>query len=68
MEYLILWAVFGFAAASMAKGKNRNAVLWFILGLLIGPFAILAVALMKSGRYGSSLLRRASVDFGAPSF
>ena len=49
MEYLILWSVFGFAAASLAKGKNRHVVLWLILGLLIGPFAILAVALMKSG-------------------
>ncbi len=49
MEYLILWAVFGFAAASMAKGKNRNVVLWFIIGLLAGPFAILIVAMMKPG-------------------
>ncbi len=49
MEYLILWTVFGFAAASMAKGKNRNVVLWFILGLLTGPFAILIVAMMKPG-------------------
>jgi len=47
MEYLIAWAVFGFAAASLAKGKNRNVVLWVIMGLLIGPFALLAIALMK---------------------
>ncbi|WP_291316781.1 hypothetical protein [Desulfuromonas sp.] len=47
MEYLILWVVFGFAAASLAKGKNRNHVLWFFIGLLLGPFAVLAVALMK---------------------
>ena len=49
MEYLILWAVFGFAAASMAKGKNRHAVLWFIVGLLTGPFAVLIIAMMKPG-------------------
>ena len=49
MEYLILWAVFGFAASSMAKGKNRNVVPWFFLGLLIGPFAILIIAVMKPG-------------------
>lgn len=49
MEYLILWAVFGFAAASMAKGKNRHVVLWFLIGLLIGPFAILVIALLKPG-------------------
>jgi len=49
MEYLIIWAVFGFAAASLAKGKNRSVPLWFMIGLLLGPFAILIVALMKSG-------------------
>jgi hypothetical protein len=47
MQYLILWAVFGFAAASLAKGKNRNIFLWFFIGLLLGPFGILIVALMK---------------------
>jgi len=49
MEYLILWAVFGFAAASIAKGKNRHVALWFIVGLLIGPFAVLIIALMEPG-------------------
>ena len=47
MEYLIAWAIFGAAAASLAKGKNRNVLLWVIIGLLIGPFAILAIALLK---------------------
>jgi hypothetical protein len=49
MEYLILWTVFGFAAASMAKGKNRRVVPWFFIGLLTGPFAVLIVAMMKPG-------------------
>lgn len=47
MEYLIMWAVFGFAAASLARGKNRNVLLWVVIGLLIGPFAVLIIALMK---------------------
>ena len=47
MEYLLIWVVFGCAAYSLAKGKNRRGVLWFFIGLLIGPFAILTVALMK---------------------
>ena len=47
MEYLIAWALFGAAAASLAKGKNRNVVLWVFIGLLIGPFAVLIIALMK---------------------
>lgn len=47
MEYLIAWLVFPFAAASLAKGKKRNVILWASLGVLIGPFAILIVALIK---------------------
>lgn len=49
MEYLILWAVFGFAAASIAKNKNRHVVLWFFIGLLIGPFAVLILGIMEPG-------------------
>jgi hypothetical protein len=47
MQYLIFWVVFGFAAASLAKGKNRNIYLWFLVGLLLGPFGVLIVALIK---------------------
>lgn len=47
MEYLIGWLVFPFAAASLARGKKKNVVLWAVLGLLLGPFAILIVALIK---------------------
>ena len=49
MEFLIPWAIFGIAAGVLAKGKNRNIVLWVILGLLIGPFALLIIALIKPG-------------------
>lgn len=49
MEYLIMWIVFGAAAGSIAKGKNRNVPLWVGVGLLLGPFAVLIVALMKNG-------------------
>jgi len=47
MEYFIMWAVFACAAYSFAKGKNRNPVLWAFIGLLIGPFALLVIAIMK---------------------
>lgn len=49
MEYLLIWFVFPFAAASVARGKNLNVVLWAFVGLLLGPFAILIVALIKPG-------------------
>lgn len=47
MEYLLILAVFAAAAGSLAKGKNRNIYLWAFIGMLIGPFAILVVALLK---------------------
>ncbi len=47
MEYLIAWLVFAAAAFSLAKGKNRNPYLWCGLGLLLGPFALLFIALLK---------------------
>ena len=47
MEYLIAWLVFPFATASLARGKNRKIYLGGLLGLLLGPFAILIVALIK---------------------
>lgn len=49
MEFLFGWIVFAAAAGSIARGKNRNVFLWAGIGLLIGPFAILIVALMKPG-------------------
>lgn len=47
MKYLLIWAVFAAAASSLAKGKNRNVYVWFFIGLLLGPLAILALAFMK---------------------
>lgn len=55
MEQLILvWVVFAAAAASMAKSKGRNIYLWVVISLLIGPFAILIVALLKTTPRGDS--------------
>jgi len=47
MELILLWFVFAVAAGVLAKGKNRNVALWAILGILLGPFAILIVAMIK---------------------
>jgi hypothetical protein len=49
MEFLLIPVVFGFATASVANGKNRNQYLWFGLGLVTGPIALLTVAMMKAG-------------------
>jgi RNA polymerase subunit RPABC4/transcription elongation factor Spt4 len=47
MEYLVIWGFFGILAATIAGGKGRSGFSWFILGLLLGPFA-LAVACLPS--------------------
>lgn len=41
MELLLLWGLFGFVAAFGAGWKGRNPIGWFLLGVLIGPFALL---------------------------
>lgn len=48
MEFFLLWAVFPIAAASIAKGKKRNVILWVGIGLLLGPFALLIIGMMKA--------------------
>jgi hypothetical protein len=52
MEYLIGWLVFPFASASVAKGKGRNVYLWAGIGLLLGPFSILIVAMLEPAQSG----------------
>jgi len=47
MEFLFAWIAFGAAAAALAKGKNRNVVRWVAVGLLIGPFALLIIGMLK---------------------
>jgi hypothetical protein len=49
LKFIAAWVLFCFAAASMAKGKNRNVWLWIVLGLLFGPFALLAIGMLKPG-------------------
>ena len=49
---LFIWVIFGAAAASIAKSKGRNVLVWALLGLVIGPFAVLIAALMKTTETG----------------
>lgn len=45
----IIWLFFGLVSMSIAGSKNRSGCLWFLLGLLLGPFS-LVVALLPSCR------------------
>jgi len=46
MNAIIMWIVFGCAAYSVAGTKGRRPFVWFGIGLLIGPFAVLVVGMM----------------------
>jgi hypothetical protein len=52
MNYIIGWLLFGVAAYCVAKSKGRSLVFWTVLGLLIGPFALLILAFLPSTEKG----------------
>jgi hypothetical protein len=39
---LLIWIICGLACYFIATGKNRSGLGWFCLGMLFGPFGILA--------------------------
>lgn len=41
---LLIWLLLGAIAAGVAGRKGRSVPGWFVLGLLFGPFALLAIA------------------------
>lgn len=47
MEWaLCIWLICGVGAAAIANSKGRSTFWWFVLGVLIGPLAILIVGFM----------------------
>lgn len=45
MEFFIIWLLFGIVAMVIASSKERSGCGWFLLGCLIGPFALVVAAL-----------------------
>ena len=41
-----MWIIFACAAFSVAESKGKNRYLWFGIGLILGPIAVLVLALM----------------------
>lgn len=41
MTYIVVWVLFGIAAAMFAGFNGRSVAGWFFLGCLFGPFALL---------------------------
>jgi len=46
MVYVLIWLLCGATASGIAQGKGRSGCGWFVVGVLFGPFALLAVACM----------------------
>lgn len=38
---VILWIICGFAAAKVASNRGASGLLWFILGVVLGPLGLL---------------------------
>lgn len=58
MEIIIIlvWIVCAIAAGSIASDKGHGGCLWFILGFLLGPLALLIAAAM--GREPQTVTQR----------
>jgi hypothetical protein len=44
-EYVMGWGTLALVNAGLAQGKNRSGLNWFLLSLLLGPFATLFLVL-----------------------
>lgn len=45
MEFFIFWIICGIAASYVAKQKGKAAWAWFVVGIILGPLALLMVGL-----------------------
>ena len=45
--WLVIGSAFGLICGLLAVGRNRSATGWFFVGLLFGPFALVALLLMQ---------------------
>ena len=50
MELILMWCLFGIVAAIIANTKGRNGYGWFLLGILLGPFALVIAFLPSMDR------------------
>jgi len=55
---LTAWVLVAVAAGSLADEKGRSPTIWFLVGLLSGPFAVLLVGLAPRGASGQYQRRR----------
>ncbi|MBU6246629.1 MAG: antitermination protein NusB [Xanthomonadaceae bacterium] len=50
MPWFAGWGTLALVNAGLAQGKNRSGLVWFLLSLLAGPLATLALVLLPKVR------------------
>ena len=50
--FWLVTVVFGMVASIIANGKGRNSLGWFLIGMFLGPFALVVVFLPPVEREG----------------
>ncbi|MDN7246817.1 hypothetical protein QWY16_01335 [Planococcus shenhongbingii] len=53
-DYAIGWGTLALINAGIAQGKNRSGLNWFLLSLLMGPFATLVLVVFEKLPYEGS--------------
>jgi hypothetical protein len=48
MELFLFWIVCGIAAAVVGSSKGRSGFGWFLIGIFLGPLALLMVGFMPA--------------------
>jgi ribosomal protein L32 len=51
MEFFIIWLICGLVCASIASSKGRDGCGWFLLGVLLGPLALLMSFAVPVNKY-----------------
>ncbi|MBM7717538.1 hypothetical protein MHB50_14310 [Siminovitchia sp. FSL H7-0308] len=46
-SYFVGWGTLALINAGIAQGKNRSGLNWFLLSLLLGPFATLCLVIAE---------------------
>ncbi|HEX7813647.1 antitermination protein NusB [Dyella sp.] len=49
-SWFVGWGTLALINAGLAQGKNRSGLVWFLLSLVFGPLATLALVLMPKVR------------------
>lgn len=48
--WFVGWGTLALINAALAQGKNRSGLIWFLLSLLLGPFATLFLVVLPKVR------------------